>query len=149
LVALTLPEDVLAWLRTVDPDPARAIVGLFDRAHDGASLSEAPTPVGEIALLTGRRGLIVVDRRAVSGLPGVELLPLDASRAFLALDPGADLADLELAVMDRLDESLRGEERETLAALRSRLREWRRDPTWRFEPRGIVVAERRAGARRP
>jgi hypothetical protein len=105
-------------------------------------------PVAEIAMLTGRRGLIVVDRRAVSGLPGVELLPLDASRAFLALDSGADLADLELAVMDRLDESLRTEERDTLLALRARLREWRRDPAWRFEPRGILMAERRPGARK-
>lgn len=143
LVALTLPEDVLAWLRSLDPDPARAIVRLFDQGHPRPEEVPGDAPLADIVVLTRRRGLIVVDRRAFAGLPDVDLLPLDATRAFLALEVGSGLADLELAIADRLDEVPAGSERESLSELRARLREWRRDPAWTFEARSILVAEQR------
>lgn len=146
LVALTLPEDVLAWLRSIDPDPARAIVGMFERGSSAAREAHVDRAVTEIALLSGRRGLILVDRRAFVGLPGVDLLPLDHGRAFLALRNGAGMAELELAVADLVDESAPGPEREALATLRAQLRSWRRDPAWAFEARSIIVAERRLKA---
>lgn len=146
LVALTLPEDVLAWLRGIDRDPARAIVNLFDRDQTGSvHAAPAATPLADIAILSGRRGLILVDRQAFSGLGGVDLLPLDSRRAFLALRNGGTLADLELAVVDRMDELAEGAERGALAHFRRQLQRWRRDPAWRFEGRSIVVAEQRAG----
>ena len=149
LVALTLPEDVLTWLRTLDPDPARAVVRLHEEGGGKAPGGREPRPTTEIALLAGRRGLIVVERRAFVGLPGVELLPLDGTRAFLALRDGAVLADLELAVADRLEEATDGPEREALAGLRTQLRAWRQDPAWKFESRSIIVGERRRKGRKP
>lgn len=156
LVALTLPEDVLDRLRAIDPDPAWAIVKLCDgeRPHD-ATGPATPDPLVEIALLDRRQGLIVVDRRGFSGLPGVALIPLSSSRAFLALESGGGLAELELAVVDRLDEGVALPDRNVLLELRRKLREWRNDPQWRFQNRSIIVAEqtgslprRRGGAGR-
>jgi hypothetical protein len=142
LVALTLPEDVLDRLRELHPDPAWAIVRLCERQPLAAGDEPAPedAPV-DIALLARRRGLIVVDRQGFAGLPGVHLLPLSATRAFLALEPGRGLADLELAVADRLEEGPPPQEREVLVELRHKLREWRGDPSWRFHTRTIIVAE--------
>lgn len=148
LVAMTLPEDVLSWLKSIDPDPARAVVGLYERGSAGERPAPREPHLVEIVLLAGRRGLIAVDRQVFGGLPGVDLLPLDGGRAFLALAPDADLTDLELTVADRLDEAEAGPERQALSALRERLREWRRDPTWRFRPRAIIVAERQPARRR-
>lgn len=149
LVALTLPEDVLAWLRSIDRDPARAIVTLFEQGHaDEKPLVAAAPPLAEIAVLSGRRGLIVVDRRVFSALPGVDLLPLDGTRAFLALRDGGALADLELAVVDRMEELPDDRERQALAEFRKQLRQWRQDPAWRFEGRSIVVAEQQPRRRK-
>jgi hypothetical protein len=145
LVALTLPEDTILRLRKVHPDLAWAIVKLAE-GHE-LDPDENPERVG-IALLAGHRGLIVVDRQAFSRLPDVSLIPLNESKAFLALEPGRGLSDLELAVLDRLDEIPVGEEREALRDLRNRLREWRGDGRWRFENRSIIVAERKAVTRR-
>jgi hypothetical protein len=148
LVALTLPEDVLARLKTIHPDAAWAIVRLVE-GHDADGNGESARV--DIALFSGRRGLIVVDRDAFNRLPDVALIPLSESRAFLALGPGMGLADLELAVIDRIDEATDPSEQAALMELRSRLREWRADPEWAFEPRAIIVAERRvppAGGRR-
>ncbi|MFP5379666.1 MAG: hypothetical protein ACLGHP_07950, partial [Vicinamibacteria bacterium] len=42
LIALTLPEDVIDWLRHVDPDPARAIVELHARSDARAAAPHGP-----------------------------------------------------------------------------------------------------------
>jgi len=36
-------------------------------------------------------------------MPGVHIIPPGATRAFLALEPGRGMSDLEVAVIDRLD----------------------------------------------
>lgn len=147
LVALTIPLDVLATLERLDRDPARAIVALVENGTDPARReAEKSPPNAELVQLTRHAALIVVNTDVVATLPGVSMLPLDAKRAFLALEPGSGLADLELAVQDRLDtpESSEGE-REALDEMKHLLRLWRRDPTLRFESRAIIVALRRPG----
>jgi hypothetical protein len=53
------------------------------------------------------------------------------------------MTDLELAVIDRLDNSaVDGRERKALTRLRAQLRTWRRDRTLRFHSRAIIVVER-------
>ena len=145
LLAFTVPDDVRAWLASIHPDPGWALVSLFD----GATLSDAqrhppkPTPVAEIALLARRRGLILVNRREIPAIAGVVLIPLSETQAFLALEPGKGLADIELSVIDAIGEAPSTDGRRSLEAFRDLLREWRKDPQWRFESRAIVVAERR------
>ncbi len=74
-------------------------------------------------------------------------MPLGAGRAFLALEPGKGIAELELAVVDRLEESgLEESEERILTSLRRHLRDWRQDKSLNFSARSIIVVER---ARRP
>ena len=149
LIALTLPEDVLDWLKGIHPDPGWAIVRLFDRYGGQPRAAPAASAAADIALFARNRGLIVVDRRVFRELHGIALIPLSPTLAFLALEPGRGLADLELAVVDRLDDpSLPKDEREPLAELRKRLRDWRRSRQWTFTSRSIIVAEPRRVRRR-
>src|SRR6266536_3568025 len=100
VVALTLPEEVIAGLRKVHQDLAWAIVTMFEK--------RPPTHVAEpadaeLVTIAGQQSLIVVNRMVFKSLPGVEIVPLTAQRAFLALDAGSGMADLERAVIDRLE----------------------------------------------
>jgi len=143
VVALTLPDEVVRGLRKVHPDLAWAIVTLFEKAPARSRKEPAPKPNAELVTIADRRSLIVVNRAVVRRLPGINIIPLNGNRAFLALDAGRGLADLELTVTDRLESRLvQPRERKALAALRSRLRAWRHDRSLRFHTRAIIVAER-------
>ncbi|MCC7126996.1 MAG: hypothetical protein IT178_19275 [Acidobacteria bacterium] len=143
LLTLTLPDDVVAWLKTLHTDPAWAIVKLAERASRRA---RKPAPLAELVPLPERRALIMVNAEALRQLPGVAVIPLADGRGFLALEPGKGVADLELAVIDRLDApGVPAGERQVVQALRDRLREWRQQGV-RFESRAIIVASRGPGA---
>ena len=83
---MTLPDDVVRGLRSVHPDLAWAIVTLFE-GHPPQS-AEVAQPDIELVRVSERRSLIVVNRRAYTRLPGIQIIPLDGTRAFLALDQG-------------------------------------------------------------
>jgi hypothetical protein len=141
-VALTLPEDVVRGLRRVHPDLAWAIVTLFKRRPP--SLADAPKPDAELVTIAGRQSLIVVSRKAFTHLPGIRVIPLDGHRAFLALEPGRGMAELELAVIDRLaDRSINSRERKMLGTFQAQLRKWRHNRALRFHSQAIIVVERR------
>jgi len=98
--------------------------------------------VAELVRIAERRSLIVVNRSEFSRLPGVTIVPVSASRAFLALAPGLGMSDLELVVSDRLeDDALDERERKALTRLRAQLRRWRRDRSLRFHTRAIIEVE--------
>ncbi len=139
LVAFTLPDDVVDWLKSLHHDPAWAIVKL----HQQHSRRQRGRPeLAELVQLPHRRALILVNTEAVRPIPGVSIVPLADGRGFLALDAGRGVADLELAVIDRLEtRGLSAIEMEGLTALRDRLREWRKAGV-RFEARSIVIAVR-------
>lgn len=144
LLAMTLPEDVIAALRARDRDLARAIVGLVGRGDRKSSkrIDRAPEPVSLVQIARGRF-LITVDSRAVRRLPQCELVPVGRGSAFLALEPGRGLADLALAVVDRLDEpDVEAHERAALVRVRSTIRTWMRDKSFSYETRAIVVIKR-------
>jgi hypothetical protein len=144
LVAITLPTDVVQTLRAREPDIAKAIVGLVERRGASPVVRRAAADV-ELATVGGRHSIIVVNRAAFRRLPGIQIVPLEGNRAFLALAPGLGLADLELAVTDRLDDgNLTADERSLLTLFRAQLRAWRADRSLRFHTRTIIVAERRA-----
>jgi hypothetical protein len=66
-----------------------------------------------------------------------------AGRAFLAFAEGRGLADLEVAVLDRLQ---RGKDspamRTPLTVLHRQIRDWRRSRRLRFVTRSIIIVER-------
>ena len=144
LVALTLPEDTIDALKTVNTDLGRAVVTLVDGAHGGSTpiVDQDHGPV-TLAHVNDTRALIVIDPKIFREIPGCALIPFSDSRAFLALEPGRTLADLELSVADRVDEDgLPPSEREALNTLRRSLRDWRRDESLSFHTRSIVLVER-------
>jgi hypothetical protein len=150
LVALTLPQDVLHRLRTVHQDPAWAIVQLVEsmfRTHGAPRPSKVPTAIAELVHLPGKRGLIVVQPKVLARLRGVSTIPLADGRAFLAFDSAAGLADLEVALLDRLEATA------TSSADHARLRQvleavrgWRRDRNLVFRTKSIIVMESAARA---
>jgi hypothetical protein len=146
VVALTLPEEVVRGLHKVHPDLAWAVVKLFENLPNRASPASKPQRGAELAMIAARHSLIVVNRTVLKSLPGINIVPLAGDRAFLALEPGRGVTDLELAVTDRLeDPSVGSVERKALIDLRSQLRSWRHDRTLRFHTRTIIVVERIKG----
>lgn len=145
LVALTLPEDVIDSLRRVNPDIGWAIVQLVDAQRslpDNDSKDERSRPGVELAEVGRKRSLIVVGEASLRGLQGVTTIPMGDGRAFLAFDGPKGVAELELALLDRIDElSESSSERATLAQIRDTLRSWRRDASLRFLTRSIIVVE--------
>jgi hypothetical protein len=141
LVQLTLPRDVVRGLNKIDDDLARAIVQLFERAPAWALES---TLDFELVSIADRHFLIVINAAVIRRLPGVDIIPLEGNRAFLALGPGRNVSDLELAVIDRLGETAHVipiRERQALEQLRLQLRAWREDPALRFHGRAIIVVQ--------
>jgi len=139
-LSVSLPDDVLEWLDELDPDPAWAIVGLFEKAR---SRQRPPARAdAELVQLPGKRALILVAPDVFDGLDGVSVIRLSDGRGFLALQHGKGFADLELAVVDRLDApGVSPERRQELTKIRALLREWRQSGL-AFEARSILVVER-------
>ena len=82
-VTLTLPDDVLSRLRTMDADVGRAIVTLVDRIVGARPVS---VKTAEIASYGNRAVILVTPARALKRLPGVQLVPAGNGRALIALD---------------------------------------------------------------
>lgn len=144
VVALTLPEEVVRGLRKVHPDLAWAIVALFEQEPRAAPEATGNAqPDAELVTIAERRSLIVVNRAVFKSLPGISIIPLNGNRAFLALEVGRGMSDLELAVIDRIDDStVEPRERKALGRLRAQLRKWRLDRALRFHARAIIVVDR-------
>ena len=141
---MTLPEDVIAALRSRNRDLARAVVELVGESASPPG-QRAVTETVKLVRVAPRRFLITIDASAVRHLPGCELVPFGSDAAFLALETGRGLSDLALAVSDRLDERQIDErERSALVRIRTALHEWRRDPNFSDEARSIVVLKRKA-----
>jgi hypothetical protein len=149
-VALTLPEDTIQGLKDIDADLAKAVVSLVDRTQGRTTppvSGDWNAPVS-LAHVDDGRALIVIDPKMFREIPGCAVIPLSEGRAFLALDQGGTLADLELSVADLLEDgTMAPEQRDALTALRQSLREWRRDDSLSFHTRSIVLVERVAGWR--
>jgi hypothetical protein len=148
LLALTLPRDVVGWLRRIHRDPAWAIVRLFERLSGERRRKPAAPPAVELARLSPRRALIVVDPQSIRSVPGVSVVPVAHGRAFLAFDEGRGLADLELAIAERVeDPNTSAAERQDLRRVHRQVRDWRRSRGYRFSTQSIVLVER-VGRRR-
>ncbi|MGD9903700.1 MAG: hypothetical protein AB7U83_09525 [Vicinamibacterales bacterium] len=140
LLSVSLPADVVAWLRALDPDPAWAIVSLFEKATRRPHQRGPARAAAELVRMPGKRALILVRPDAFAGVRGVSVVPLSDGRGFLALDAGHGIADLEVAVVDRLDATtLPAQQRAALSEVRHLLRDWRQQGL-QFVSRSILVA---------
>ena len=143
VVAVTLPDEVVRGLKRVNTDLGWAIVRLFQQRSPRGVPRRRLGGDSELVHVSSGRSLIVVNRNVFRELQGINMIPLQDDRAFLALDREAGIADLELAVVDRLAKPSVGvRERTALAGLRAQLRRWRRDPALRCQIRSIIVIER-------
>lgn len=137
LISVTLPRDVINWLASLDDDLGWAVVKIYERA---TKARVKDTSVAQLVRFPGSRALIQVRADLFKDMPGVSLIPVNDGRAFLALDAGKGVADLELLVLDRMDDQrIEPAEREALIELRSLLKRWRQDGL-RFESRSIIIA---------
>jgi hypothetical protein len=150
LLAVTLPHDVVAGLRRLHRDPGWAIVALYEQLASNVDRPRGETPPGvELAQLSPDSALIVVDPQLVQSAPGVSVVPVAAGRAFLAFGEGRGLADLEVAVLDRLQTAkLTPAARKALMTLHRQIRDWRRSRRLRFSTRSIIIVERVTRRRR-
>ena len=144
LLALTLPHDVVHGLQRIHPDPAWAIVSLYERLGDKAHRPRRESgPHVELAQLSPDSALIVVDPQLIQSVPGVSVVPVATGRAFLAFGEGRGLADVEVAVLDRIQEGKdRAAVRKQLTVLHRQIRDWRRSRRLRFSTRSIIIVER-------
>jgi len=145
LVAMTLPEDVLNSLRTIHQDPAWAIVQLVEsrlRNRTTERQSTAASTTAELVHLPGKRGLIVVQDNVFGRIPGISMIPLADGRSFLAFDEPARLADLEVAIIDKLALIPSSTvEHARLTRILETVRGWRRDRRLVFRSKSIIVVE--------
>lgn len=142
VLAVTLPDDVLASLRTVHWDPGWAIVQLVERSlGDGTPHRRPPAALAELARLPGSLALIVVQPRVFTRIPGIATIPLADGRAFLAFEQVRGLADLEVVLLDQIEAlPVKSAQRALLKEARGIVRGWRRDAI-SFRPMSILVAE--------
>jgi hypothetical protein len=124
-ITVTLPDDVLDALAGVDSDIGRAIVRLAmtlgkNHRHPGI----------EVATFGSRAVIVVTPTRALSGMTGVELVPLADGRSLIALNDGMSEPQFELAVRDALDgKNVTATDRALLEGLAAVLQDARRTGT--------------------
>jgi hypothetical protein len=104
---LTLPLETVALLKTVDEDLGRAVVKLAELTN-GDTLSASslsPTPPPEtLQFLPLEDGKVIVlgSKDLLPPLTGLVWIPLGANMKLMALQPGADLRQIELELQDYL-----------------------------------------------
>jgi hypothetical protein len=137
-VTLTLPEDVIAALRSVDPDISRAVVSL---AHPGTP-SMATHPAAEISRHSGGALIVVRPCAPLRRIKGVRLVPLADGRALISLDDGLSIQAFELKMRDALEEEpATTEDCETLASVIRILKEARLRPGVTVHQRSIIILQ--------
>jgi hypothetical protein len=139
-VTLTLPEDVLARLTSIDTDLGRAIVSIVE----GQPPVKRRRRPAEIASYGNHAVIVVTPVRAIKRLAGVQLVPIGNGRALISLANPRSIPQLELDIHDAIE---KGEvdpaERQVLALLGDILRQARLAPGVVVEERTIIVIETR------
>jgi hypothetical protein len=104
---LTLPLETVALLKTVDEDLGRAVVKLAeltngDTLSEGSlSLTISPETLQFLPLEDGKV-IALGSNDLLPPLTGLVWIPLGAGMRLMALQPGADLRQIELEIQDHL-----------------------------------------------
>ena len=134
-ITLTLPEDTIATLRSIDRDLGRAIVRVVQPLE-----KESPRLSAELATFGNRAVILVTPSRALAERTGAELVPLPEGRALITFDDQTSVFQFELRLLDALaDETLPTEERATFDAVAEILRTTRRSDRSQVQQRNIIV----------
>ena len=137
-VTLTLPEDVVASLMSIDTDLGRAIVNLAERS----GRTRPSTRKAEIATYGNHAVIVVTPVKALKQLAGVQLVPIGNGRALISLDQPHSIPQLELDVRDVIAKgNMTPRDRTTLEAIADILREARLSREVTLEERTIIVLE--------
>jgi hypothetical protein len=135
-MTLTLPSRLVDLLRAEDPDLSRAVSNRLD-PH--------PVPrklIVDVMRVGRRESLIIINPTLLPTLRDCSFIRLAADRAFIALKPSGTLADLALAVADRLEDAdITRQQRTALRALRRALRTWRLDRKVNVTHKAIVILD--------
>jgi hypothetical protein len=147
---VTLPEDVLARLGSINTDLGRAIVEVVERKALRQARALRPA---EIASYGSRSVIVVTPVKALRRLTGVQLVPIGNGRALISLDRRKSIPQLELDIRDAIErDGIGGPEKATLEAIADILRAARLSRHVSLEARTIIVLEarqpRRAAAAR-
>jgi hypothetical protein len=138
-ITLTLPEDTIAALQSIDRDISRAIV----RAIQPLAPGPLPSPA-EVATYGDRGVIIVSDSRSLRERTGVELVPLADGRGLISFDEQLSISEFELRIRDALaDPTLEGNDRAVFETLADILRTARRDDEVALQLRNIIVLHRK------
>jgi hypothetical protein len=143
-VTVTLPEQVLDALSSIDVDLGRAIVRLAQPV-----LADRPHPPAELATF-GRHSVIVVNpSRTLERRTGVELLHLPDGRALISFDQTRTIPALELLIKDSLEDAdLPRSDREIFGAIDDILRTARRSDSVAMVQRNVIVLQTRTPNKR-
>ena len=136
-VTLTLPENVLQVLATIDPDPSLAIVQLAKRRGTAPG-----RPPAELSVFGQRAVITIRPTRTLERQIGLELVPLPDGRALISFDQPTTVAELELALYDALrDPSLSAEDHTVFEGIAKILTDARRSDDVTMLSRSIIVLE--------
>jgi hypothetical protein len=136
-VTVTLPEDILGRLSTINTDVGLAIVNLVEKNRS----NRVPlVPPAEITSYGKHSVIAVTPAKALRRLKGVQLIPIGNGRALIALDPTHSVPALELQLRDALESGeAKGHERDILEGIADILRRTRSARGLRLETRSIIV----------
>ena len=101
-VTMTLPQSVIEGLARYDESPGGAVVKLY-RASDSARRASPGVQVLEVSRGTGL--ILIGPTPSLRKIKFLHLVEVGPARFLLALDPGHDFRELELAIQDMLDEA--------------------------------------------
>jgi hypothetical protein len=139
-VTITLPDDIVAAFRSLDPDLSRAIVRLAESSHSKL----VPRRPVELSRFGDSAVIVLEPSKVLERLQGVQLVPLPDGRALISLDEETGVAEFEVRVRDTLAAGTSlPEERTALEALGEILREARRSRNISIRQRNIIVLESR------
>lgn len=125
-VTLTLPESTLEGLRQIDTDRGQAIVKLTQQA---LRQDETALPQVEIMEMAANIGLLIIGpSAALRRIPFLHMVEVAPARFLMALDPGNDFKNLEIAIHDVLEDVPEDDvrERELIAQLLEHIRKVRK-----------------------
>src|SRR5215471_12234861 len=138
-VTITLPEDVVRRLQTIDPDLGRAVVSVVERRTPA---SPRRTRSAELSTFGSRAVILVMPLKSIKRLPGVQLVPVANGRALISLDAPESVAELELYVRDALARpDVDDGERRPLEELAAILSDARQSKGVTIKTRTIIVLE--------
>lgn len=139
VVTLTLPEETIARLQSINEDRAKAIVMATEIAAPPEGASEAMVDLIQVAPNLGM--IMVPCHDCLKSIPDLRLVQAAPNRWLILLSSGTPLSDIEIALADQLE--TRGKhsagDHQIIAQLLQHIRSYRRSK--RVEKAEVLLVE--------